>query len=237
MSIKTKYITIDDLIDKFKMYNTNEEDIKLIRDAYNYAYKKHFGQKRISGDDYIYHPLNVALILTEISADAECMAAALLHDTIEDSDATFEEIKSLFGGEVALLVNGVTKINKLNFTSESDATSAYQRKILVGLSEDPRVIIIKLADRLHNMRTIDVLSEDKQKKKAKETLEILTPVAHRLGIYKIKSELEDLSLRYLKPDAYFDIVRFFMAAVAILIAIPVSVLVSSIMLKRGGKEI
>ena len=207
MSIKTKYITIDDLIEKFKMYNTNEEDIKLIRDAYNYAYKKHFGQKRISGDDYIYHPLNVALILTEISADAECMAAALLHDTIEDSDATYEEIKSLFGSEVALLVNGVTKINKLNFTSESDATSAYQRKILVGLSEDPRVIIIKLADRLHNMRTIDVLSEEKQKKKAKETLEILTPVAHRLGIYKIKSELEDLSLRYLKPDAYFDIVE------------------------------
>lgn len=207
MSIKTKYITIDDLIEKFKMYNTNEEDIKLIRDAYNYAYKKHFGQKRISGDDYIYHPLNVALILTEISADAECMAAALLHDTIEDSDATYEEIKSLFGSEIALLVNGVTKINKLNFTSESDATSAYQRKILVGLSEDPRVIIIKLADRLHNMRTIDVLSEEKQKKKAKETLEILTPVAHRLGIYKIKSELEDLSLRYLKPDAYFDIVE------------------------------
>ena len=207
MSIKTKYITIDDLIEKFKMYNTNEEDIKLIRDAYNYAYKKHFGQKRISGDDYIYHPLNVALILTEISADAECMAAALLHDTIEDSDATYEEIKSLFGSEVALLVNGVTKINKLNFTSESDATSAYQRKILVGLSEDPRVIIIKLADRLNNMRTIDVLSEEKQKKKAKETLEILTPVAHRLGIYKIKSELEDLSLRYLKPDAYFDIVE------------------------------
>ena len=207
MSIKTKYITIDDLIEKFKMYNTNEEDIKLIRDAYNYAYKKHFGQQRISGDDYIYHPLNVALILTEISADAECMAAALLHDTIEDSDATYEEIKSLFGSEVALLVNGVTKINKLNFTSESDATSAYQRKILVGLSEDPRVIIIKLADRLHNMRTIDVLSEEKQKKKAKETLEILTPVAHRLGIYKIKSELEDLSLRYLKPDAYFDIVE------------------------------
>lgn len=207
MSIKTKYITIDDLIEKFKLYNTNEEDIKLIRDAYNYAYKKHFGQKRISGDDYIYHPLNVALILTEISADAECMAAALLHDTIEDSDATYEEIKSLFGSEVALLVNGVTKINKLNFTSESDATSAYQRKILVGLSEDPRVIIIKLADRLHNMRTIDVLSEEKQKKKAKETLEILTPVAHRLGIYKIKSELEDLSLRYLKPDAYFDIVE------------------------------
>ena len=207
MSTKTIKISIDDLIDKFKKYNDNEEDIALIRRAYDYAEKKHFGQKRISGDDYILHPLNVALILTEISADAPCMAAALLHDTIEDSDATKEEIEELFGSEVALLVDGVTKINKLNFNTETEASAANQRKILVGLSEDPRVIIIKLADRLHNMRTISVLSVEKQKKKAKETLEILTPVAHRLGIYKIKSELEDLSLRYLKPDAYFDIVE------------------------------
>lgn len=207
MSIKTKYITIEELIQKFKEYNNNEEDIELIRKAYDYAEKKHFGQKRISGDDYILHPLNVALILTEISADAPCMASALLHDTIEDSDATYEEIEEIFGSEIASLVDGVTKINKLNFSSDSEAASAYQRKILVGLSSDPRVLIIKLADRLHNMRTIDVLSEDKQKKKAKETLEILTPVAHRLGIYKIKSELEDLSLRYLKPEAYFEIVE------------------------------
>ena len=207
MSTKTINMTIDDLIDKFKKYNNNEEDIELIRKAYNYAEKKHFGQKRISGDDYILHPLNVALILTDVSADAPCMAAALLHDTIEDSDATKEEIEKLFGSEVALLVDGVTKINKLNFSSDTEASAANQRKILVGLSEDPRVLIIKLADRLHNMRTINVLSVEKQKKKAKETLEILTPVAHRLGIYKIKSELEDLSLRYLKPEAYFDIVE------------------------------
>lgn len=207
MSKKTVNLTIDELLEKFKIYNNNEEDEKIIRKAYEYAEKKHFGQKRISGDDYILHPLNVALILTEISADAPCMAAALLHDTIEDSDATKEEIKELFGDEIALLVDGVTKINKINFTSDSEASAAYQRKILVGLSEDPRVIIIKLADRLHNMRTINVLSEEKQKKKAKETLEILTPVAHRLGIYKIKSELEDLSLRYLKPEAYFDVVE------------------------------
>lgn len=207
MSTKTINITIDDLIDKFKKYNNNEENIELIRKAYNYAEKKHFGQKRISGDDYILHPLNVALILTDVSADAPCMAAALLHDTIEDSDATKEEIEKIFGSEVALLVDGVTKINKLNFSSDTEASAANQRKILVGLSEDPRVLIIKLADRLHNMRTINVLSVEKQKKKAKETLEILTPVAHRLGIYKIKSELEDLSLRYLKPEAYFDIVE------------------------------
>ena len=207
MSKKTLNITIDDLVNKFKLYNESVDDEDLIRRAYAYAEEKHFGQKRISGDDYILHPLNVAMILTDISADAKCLAAALLHDTIEDSDATKEEIEELFGSEVALLVDGVTKINKINFTSDSEASAAYQRKILVGLSEDVRVIIIKLADRLHNMRTIDVLSEAKQKKKAKETLEILTPVAHRLGISKLKSELEDLSLRYLKPDAYFDIVE------------------------------
>ena len=207
MSISTIKLSIDDLINKFKTYNDNEEDIELIRKAYDFAEKKHFGQKRISGDDYILHPLNVALILTEVSADAPCMAAALLHDTIEDCDVSKEEIEELFGSEIALLVDGVTKINRINFTSDSEASAAYQRKILVGLSEDVRVIIIKLADRLHNMRTINVLSEEKQKRKAKETLEILTPVAHRLGIYKIKSELEDLSLRYLKPDAYFDIVE------------------------------
>ena len=207
MSKKTVNITIDDLIKKISIYDSNLDDLALIRRAYEYALKKHFGQKRISGEDYILHPLNVADILTEISADAECISAALLHDTIEDSDATKEEIEALFGKEIALLVDGVTKINKINFNSDSEASAANQRKILVGLSEDVRVIIIKLADRLHNMRTLHVLSEEKQKKKAKETLEILTPVAHRLGIYKIKSELEDLSLRYLKPDAYFDIVE------------------------------
>ena len=180
MSKKTINLTIDDLINKFKEYNDNKEDEELIRRAYDYAEKKHFGQKRISGDDYILHPLNVALILTEISADAPCMAAALMHDTIEDSDATKEEIEELFGSEIALLVDGVTKINKINFSTDTEASAAYQRKILVGLSEDVRVIIIKLADRLHNMRTLHVLSEEKQKRKAKETLEILTPVAHRL---------------------------------------------------------
>ncbi len=200
-------ITITDLINKFQEYDQNEEDIALIQKAYDYAYKKHFGQKRISGDDYIIHPLNVAMILTDISADVSCMVAALLHDTIEDSDSTKEEIAELFGKEVALLVDGVTKINRLHFSSATDAAVANQRKILVGLSEDVRVIIIKLADRLHNMRTLYVMPEERQKKKARETLEILTPVADRLGINKIKSELEDLSLRYLKPDVYFDIVE------------------------------
>ena len=207
MSIKTENITIEDLIQKVSNYDDNEEDLKLLRNAYEYAKKKHFSQKRITGDEYITHPLNVAWILTDVKADGKAISAALLHDTIEDSDSTFEEISNLFGADVANIVDGVTKINRLNFTSDSEQMAANQRKILVGLSSDVRVLIVKLADRLHNMRTLYVLSEAKQKRKAKETLEILTPVAHRLGIYKIKSELEDLSLRYSNPTAYFDIVE------------------------------
>ena len=207
MSVKTENINIEDLLNKVKTYDDNPEDLNLIRAAYEYAYRKHFSQKRITGDDYITHPLNVAWILTDVSADAEAVAAALLHDTIEDSDSTYEEIKDLFGENVAKIVDGVTKINRLKFTSDSEQMAANQRKILVGLSTDVRVLIVKLADRLHNMRTLYVLSEAKQKRKAKETLEILTPVAHRLGMYKLKSELEDLCLRYLNPDAYYDIVE------------------------------
>ena len=207
MSVKTENITIEDLINKVKEYDETPEDLSLIRSAYEYAYKKHFSQKRITGDDYITHPLNVAWILTNVNADAEAISAALLHDTIEDSDSTYEEIKDLFGENVAKIVDGVTKINRLKFNSDSEQMAANQRKILVGLSSDVRVLIVKLADRLHNMRTLYVLSEAKQKRKAKETLEILTPVAHRLGMYKLKSELEDLSLRYLNPDAYYDIVE------------------------------
>ena len=207
MGVKTQNISIEDLINKVSNYDDNEEDLKLIRNAYDYASKKHFSQKRITGDDYISHPLNVAWILTDVKADGKAISAALLHDTIEDSDSTFKEIEELFGHEVATIVDGVTKINRLNFNSDSEQMAANQRKILVGLSSDVRVLIVKLADRLHNMRTLYVLSEAKQKRKAKETLEILTPVAHRLGIYKIKSELEDLSLRYSNPTAYFDIVE------------------------------
>ncbi len=207
MSVKTENITIEDLLDKVSNYDDNVDDLKLIRNAYDYAYRKHFSQKRITGDDYITHPLNVAWILTDVSADGKAIAAALLHDTIEDSDSTYEEIENLFGTEVAKIVDGVTKINRLNFSTETEQMAANQRKILVGLSSDVRVLIVKLADRLHNMRTLYVLSETKQKRKAKETLEILTPVAHRLGMYKLKSELEDLSLRYLNPDAYYEIVE------------------------------
>ncbi len=200
-------ITFYDLIEKVRKYNDDEDELRIIEKAYNYAKEKHFTQKRITGDDYITHPLNVAYILTDVNADYKAICAALLHDTIEDSDGNFQEIEKLFGYDIANLVECVTKINRINFNSDSEQMAANQRKILVGLASDVRVLIIKLADRLHNMRTLYVFSPEKQQRKARETLEILTPVAHRLGMYKIKSELEDLCLRYLNPWAYFDILE------------------------------
>ena len=200
-------ITFDELFDKVSTYIKDPEDRKLITKAYLFAYEKHFGQKRHTGEDYIIHPLNVAYILAELNADYQTICAALLHDTIEDCDVTKEEIANEFSLEIATLVDGVTKINKLNFSGDNEAMLANHRKILVGLTEDVRILFIKLADRLHNMRTLWILSEKSQKANAKETLEILVPIAHRLGMNKIKSELEDLSLRYSKPDVYFSIVE------------------------------
>ncbi len=204
---KREKITFEKLRDKVLTYNKDDKDIDLITKAYLFAYEKHFGIKRLTNEDYIQHPLSVAYILTGVFADVPTICAALLHDVVEDCGVSREEIAEKFGNEIALLVAGVTKINKLNFAGDNEAMIANHRKIIVGLSEDVRVIIIKLADRLHNMRTLWVFPEEKQKEKAKETLDILTPIAHRLGMNQIKSELEDLSLRYLKPDVYFSIVE------------------------------
>ena len=200
-------ITFDELLEKVSSYIKNKTELKTITKAYMFAFEHHFGQKRHTGEDYIVHPLNVAYILAEINADYQTISAALLHDTIEDCGVTKEELETEFGTDIANLVDGVTKINKLNFKGDDEALLANHRKILVGLTEDVRVIIIKLADRLHNMRTLWILSEKSQKANSKETLEILVPIAHRLGMNKIKSELEDLSLRYSKPDVYFSIVE------------------------------
>ena len=199
----------DDLKLKVRSYIDDKEERKLIEKAYEYAKEKHFGVKRMTGEPYIEHPLNVAYILSEVEADCATICAGLLHDVLEDTEVTKEELASEFTDEIANLVDGVTKINALNFDGNLGSSSmiATQRKILVGLCEDVRVIIIKLADRLHNMRTLWVHTEAKQKEKALETLEILTPIAHRLGMNKMESELEDLSLRYLKPEVYYSIVE------------------------------
>lgn len=200
----TKY-TIDDLIEKAKTYIRDEESLNKIRKAYKFAEEKHEGQFRKSGEAYIFHPLCTAIILTTVYADADTLCAGLLHDVIEDCDVTKKELEETFNKDVARLVDGVSKISKMHFSTENEALVEYYKKIIVGMSEDVRVIIIKLADRLHNMRTLWALPKDRQKIKAKEVLEILAPIAHHLGIHKIKSELEDLSLRYIKPDIFYDI--------------------------------
>ena len=207
MSKHQKDLIIEKLMDKIKTYITDENELSVIDKAYKYAFEKHFGQKRLTGEEYIIHPLNVAYILTRISADYETLSAALLHDVVEDCGVSVSEIEENFGHNIAILVDGVTKINKLNLSGTTEALINNQRKILVGLSEDVRVIIIKLADRLNNMQTLFVHSEKKQKETARETLDILTPIADRLGINSIKQDLEELCLRYLKPDEYYDIVE------------------------------
>lgn len=196
--------TIDDLIIRLSYINSDEEKEE-IRKAYLFAEAKHRGQFRKSGEAYIIHPLNVGIILTTVYADYETIEAALLHDVLEDTDCTKEEMEKEFGSEVTKLVLGVTKLSKIHFSTENDYLIDYYKKIIVGISEDVRAIIIKLADRLHNMRTLWALPTDKQHKIAKESLEILAPIAHHLGIHKIKSELEDLALRYLKPEIFYDI--------------------------------
>lgn len=193
-------LTVEDLIYKIESYNPSE--VEIIKKAYKYAKYLHDGQKRQSGEDYIIHPLSVAYILAELHADRDTVCAGLLHDTLEDTNVTKEDITVEFNDTIANLVDGVTKISKLNFSSKQDQNMANTRKIITGITEDVRIIIIKLADRLHNMRTLEYKSEFKQKENALETMDIFVPLAYYIGAYRIKSELEDLSLRYLKPDMY-----------------------------------
>lgn len=199
-------ITFELLYDAVKAYINNIEELNIIKESYEFAKKTHEGEKRLSGDDYILHPINTAYILSKIHSDYQTISAALLHDVIKMDDISVDILENKFGKEIATLVKEVTKINKLSFSADSEYQINYYKKILVGLCEDVRVIIIKLADRLHNMRTLWAIPVEKQKEKAKETLEILAPIAHRLGIHYLKSELEDISLRYYKPDVYYDIV-------------------------------
>lgn len=204
---KTGITSYDELYEKVSSYITDPEKLNLITKSYRFAFEYHLGEKRLTGEDYIIHPLNVAYILADVKADYETIASALLHEVMEEGRVTDEDLQEEFGESIASLVKSVTKINRLSFSGDNEAVIANHRKIIVGLSEDVRVIIIKLADRLHNMRTLWAIPEKSQKEKAKETLDVLTPIAHRLGMNKIKGELEDLSLRYYKPDVYFQIVE------------------------------
>lgn len=196
---------IENLILKIEQYNP-QADMKQIIKAYNFAESAHEGQYRNSGEKFFIHPYNVAMILADLNMDTSTIIAGLLHDVLEDTDVTYETLAEEFGEEVANLVEGVTKLKKLNYKTKQESQAENLRKMVVAMAKDIRVIIIKLADRLHNMRTLEYMSDEKKKEKALETLEIYAPLAHRLGISKIKWELEDLSLRYLDPEGYYDLV-------------------------------
>ena len=193
-------ITLQDLINLLEEYNP--EEIGFVKKAYEYAENLHSGQSRQSGEPYITHPLNVAYILAELHADRDTVCAGLLHDTLEDTKISKEDIAHDFNQDIANLVAGVTKLAKMNFSSKQEQNYANTRKIITGITEDVRIIIIKLADRLHNMRTLQFKSRFKQEENALETMEIFVPLAYYIGAYRIKSELEDLSLQYLRPDMY-----------------------------------
>jgi guanosine-3',5'-bis(diphosphate) 3'-pyrophosphohydrolase len=193
---------IEDILNKYKEH----EDI--INKAIDFIYQKHENQTRKSGEPYVNHPIAVASILASIGMDYHSIVAGLLHDVVEDTDTTVEEIKRDFGPQIASLVDGLTKIDKYKFSSKEQAKAENYRKMLFAMSKDVRVIVIKLADRLHNMRTLDYMPRYKQLEIANETIDIYAPIAHRLGIWSIKKELEDLYLKYTHPEEYEKIKDF-----------------------------
>ena len=199
-----KYYVIEDLLQAIEKSGRPYDREKILA-AYEVAREAHKGQCRVSGEPYISHPIAVSIILVDLGMDSECIEAALLHDVVEDTDVTAEQVQKQFGADVALLVEGVTKLGKISFTSREEQQAENVRKMLLAMAQDVRVIIIKLADRLHNMRTIEVMPEQKRRDKALETMEVYAPLAHRLGIRAVKEELEDISLRYLDPVAYHEI--------------------------------
>ncbi len=199
--------TIDDIITYCQSYLHNKDNLNLIKKAYDVAKKKHEGQFRKSGDPYIQHPVEVAYILATLHAGPDTIAAGLLHDVLEDTDMSKEEMAATFNKDVAEIVDGVTKISKLKYMTKEKALAHNHEKLLLAMAKDIRVILVKIADRLHNMRTIQFHSEEKQKRIAQETLDLYAPLAHRLGMYRIKAELEDLSFKALEPEKYAEIAK------------------------------
>ena len=194
-------IRIQDILDKVAQYQT-PEDVELVRKAYVFAAAAHAGQTRLSGEPYLSHPLAVAYTLADMRMDGPSVAAGLLHDTVEDTKAVIEDIDESFGEEVADIVDGVTKISLLSFDSKEAQQAENIRKMILAMNEDMRVLFVKLADRLHNMRTLEFMKPEKQRRIAQETMDIYAPLANRLGLHRVKLELEDLSFRYIQPDAY-----------------------------------
>lgn len=197
MEIKNVIYTFDDLIKECKTYIKNEDDLALIKKAYDFAYNKHFGQMRKSGDPYITHCVNVAMILAKINTGPKTICAGLLHDVIEDTQTSIEEVSDNFSSEVASMVSALTKVTRLSDYQNIEFTSENHRKIFVAMAKDVRVILVKLADRLHNMRTLQFQPPHKQKRISQETLDVYAPIAHRMGLYNFQTEFEDLSLYYL----------------------------------------
>lgn len=194
------------LLEKHILSYNPSADMSMVKRAYEFAKNAHSGQHRVSGELFIFHPLEVAIILADLELDIATIAAGLLHDVVEDTQYTVEDIEKNFGTEIALLVDGVTKLGKLEYRTKEEQQAENLRKMFLAMAKDIRIILIKLADRLHNMRTLKYLPEEKQKEKAIETIEIFAPLAHRLGISKIKWELEDLAFRFLEPEHYYELV-------------------------------
>src|ERR1700746_1355715 len=181
--------------------NRPQDDLTIVKKAYDYSLKNHEGQSRASGEPYLVHPLEVALVRAEMKMDPGAVAAGLLHDSVEDTSVTIVDIRKEFGEQVAHIVEGVTKISQIDFSSREEKQSRTLRKMMLAMVDDIRVVLIKLADRLHNMRTLEHLPEERQQKIARATLDIYAPIRHRLGMGKIRGELEDLGFRYLDPIA------------------------------------
>src|ERR1700746_1363650 len=205
--IATNVLTVTKFRDLMKRMRANRphDDLAIIRKAYDYSQKNHAGQSRASGEPYLVHPLEVALVLAEMKMDGVAVAAGLLHDSVEDTSVTIVDIRKEFGEQVAHIVEGVTKISQIDFSSREEQQAENLRKRMLAMVDDIRVGLINLADRLHNMRTLEHLPEERQQKIARETLDIYAPIAHRLGMGKIRGELEDMAFRNLEPEAYEEV--------------------------------